>query len=836
MNRTESFIDQISFKPVFYLCNFIFVLCLLVSIYDINNWIGNTFPGFMFYSNGVVGEETLEEWSGVQYGVNSFDKIVAVEGVAVESAHQIYDYVADLEPGTSVNYKIQRGDRELNISVPSMVFGITDLLKLFGPLYLFSAMVFFLGLLVYVSKPNILQSKVFYLFCFIFSLWFFSSFDSHTNYVLDIETNIFMLVAPFFVMLSLVFPSEGRLYKHYGTKIITFAFFISLLLIILQTIYSSDTSVWSYLVLVTWFYILLSTIILFVSLFVSYFWSTNTLDRQRSLIVLVGSFLGFVVPSFLAIITVLFNYSNITYLILFVGFFPVSIAYAIVKHKLFDIHVIIQKTIVYSVTTAAVAGLFILSFFGLNLILSYELTFDNPFYLLILSAVVVIAINPLKNVVQNIVDASFFRNKLDYEKSVSEFSDSLPSLLNVKEITRHLMETLSKTLFNNTGYLFVCDRESGLYENCFSYKDGKLEKKQITIDDKQPLFNHLYQQKREIFKEDVTTLDYYAESRDELLSLFDSLDASIVFPLFFKDDLLGILFLGEKKSGQLYTTDDINFIKTIVSQTAISIKNSFSFELVEDYASELERKNQILKNIQEQLIHTEKMSAIGQLAAGIAHEIRNPLNIIEGARYYLSSQLDNGNSDSSVGEYLEYIQNEVIRTNRLIDQLLNFAKLDQGQPEDVDINDVIENVLVLSRKQIQDSGARIRKNMKENIPRVKGDSGQLWQVMINLLMNAIQSIDKNGEIKIESGITENYFSSGKDYVYAKITDNGSGIEDQDMPKIFDPFFTRKATGTGLGLSVSYKIIESHKGNILVSSKTGEGTSFILQLPLDSTQR
>ena len=83
-----------------------------------------------------------------------------------------------------------------------------------------------------------------------------------------------------------------------------------------------------------------------------------------------------------------------------------------------------------------------------------------------------IAINPLKNVVQNIVDASFFRNKLDYEKSVSEFSDSLPSLLNVKEITRHLMETLSKTLFNNTGYLFVCDRESGLYENCFSYKDG----------------------------------------------------------------------------------------------------------------------------------------------------------------------------------------------------------------------------------------------------------------------------------------------------------------------------------------------------------------------------
>jgi signal transduction histidine kinase len=101
-------------------------------------------------------------------------------------------------------------------------------------------------------------------------------------------------------------------------------------------------------------------------------------------------------------------------------------------------------------------------------------------------------------------------------------------------------------------------------------------------------------------------------------------------------------------------------------------------------------------------------------------------------------------------------------------------------------------------------------------------------------MNSIQSIDKDGEISIESGILQNYFNSGSDYVYTKITDNGSGIDEQDLPRIFDPFFTKKASGTGLGLSVSYKIIESHKGNILVSSRVGEGTSFILQLPLDNT--
>lgn len=833
MKRLESIQKQISFRLIFYICNFVFIFCLLVSIYDINDWIGNNFPGFMVYSNRVVGEETLDTWTGNRNGIVSFDKILAVDGKKINSSPEMYEYVAGTSAGTNIEYTILRAGKVTNVEVPSMEFDRTDFIKLFAPLFLLGSIVFLVGFFVYNSKPGLLQARVFYLFCFIFGLWVTTTFDSHTNYILDIETNLFMLVAPFFIMLSLVFPSESRLFRNHGSKIIAGSFLISLLLIATQNVFSSNTQVWSHVVLGSWFYILLSTIVLVVSLFVSYFRSQNTLDKHRSFIVLIGSFLGFVIPSGLAIITVLFNYSNITYLILFVGFFPISIAYAIVKHKLFDIHVIIQKTIVYSITTAAVAGLFIFSFFGLNLVLSHEIKLSSPFYLLLLSAVVVIAINPLKNLVQNIVDVSFFRNKYDYERSVSEFSDSLPSLLNVREISRHLMHTVNKTLFNDCGYLFICDRESGLYENCFSFQNGTLEKKNMRLDEEQPLFNYLYMHKKEIFREDILTLDDYNKSRDELIKLFDEMNASIVFPLFFKDDLLGLLFLGGKKSGQMYSTEDVNFIKTIVSQTAISIKNSFSFELVEDYADELENKNKVLKNIQEQLIHTEKMSAIGQLAAGIAHEIRNPLNIIEGARYYLSTQLENGDENSTVTDYLEYIQNEVIRTNRLIDQLLNFAKIDQGQSEDVDINSIIENVLVLSRKQIHDAGVKLTKQLGENLPTVKGDSGQLWQVLINLLMNSIQSVDKEGKINIESGILENYFNSGSGYVYTKITDNGSGIDDFDMPRVFDPFFTKKASGTGLGLSVSYKIIESHKGNILVSSKLGEGTSFILQLPMDN---
>ena len=163
------------------------------------------------------------------------------------------------------------------------------------------------------------------------------------------------------------------------------------------------------------------------------------------------------------------------------------------------------------------------------------------------------------------------------------------------------------------------------------------------------------------------------------------------------------------------------------------------------------------KMFRHSLIQAEKMSAIGHLASGIAHEIRNPLNIIEGARYYLSSLFSNGSDNGVAQEYLEYIQNEVIRTNRLIDSLLDFSKFQESNIENININNVIENVLILSRKQLSDSNIKIKKNLDDKLPTLKGDSNQLWQVVINLLMNSVQAInsvqEKNGEgeIVVESG-------------------------------------------------------------------------------------
>lgn len=238
----------------------------------------------------------------------------------------------------------------------------------------------------------------------------------------------------------------------------------------------------------------------------------------------------------------------------------------------------------------------------------------------------------------------------------------------------------------------------------------------------------------------------------------------------------------------------------------------------------VEIRTQELKNAQEQLIQSAKMAVVGQLASGTAHELNNPLTVILGHAQLLLKQEQ---KDREIRESLLEIEEHTKRCKEIIQNLLGFSRKYRMKDEKLNIDDVINNAIVISGHQLKIKNVEIIKEFGKNVPPIKGNRDLLEQVFFNLFMNAQQAMPKGGNITV-------YTELDKDNtVRIEVLDKGKGISKDDLPKVFDPFFTTKniGEGTGLGLFVTYSIIEKSEGRIRVESKgKGRGAKFIINLP------
>jgi|GEM_PF-3362107 len=235
------------------------------------------------------------------------------------------------------------------------------------------------------------------------------------------------------------------------------------------------------------------------------------------------------------------------------------------------------------------------------------------------------------------------------------------------------------------------------------------------------------------------------------------------------------------------------------------------------------------KQIQAQIQRSEKLSSIGQLAAGIAHEIGTPLNIISGNAEYLLMDMD---PDNPLTEELSIIVHQTDRITQLIQQLMDFARDNRPRLEPTDINALTRQTLKLTRHQMKEHSITLKKRLDEQIPPIVADAHQLQQVLLNIIINALHAMPEGGTLQIESAL-----DAERQQVVIRIGDTGFGIHPQDMKNIFNPFFTTKEVGqgTGLGLAVCHRIMENHQGRIEVESKPGEGSCFTLTLPFRTTE-
>lgn len=243
---------------------------------------------------------------------------------------------------------------------------------------------------------------------------------------------------------------------------------------------------------------------------------------------------------------------------------------------------------------------------------------------------------------------------------------------------------------------------------------------------------------------------------------------------------------------------------------------------LEKTSQELSAAYQKLRNTFKQLQKADRLAALGQLSAGIAHEIRNPLGSIKGSMDILETEIPPGHKKY---EFVAIIREEVARLNSMVDSFLKFARPPKPRLQPASINDLVETTLVLFRKRAQEGRIEIRKELAADLPSVDLDPDQIRQVLLNIFLNSSDSMPDGGILTIRTRA-----GSPERTVSIDISDSGAGIGDEELDHIFDPFFTTKAQGTGLGLSISYQLIQNHGGTVTARKNKDKGLTFHIELP------
>ncbi|MCP4577681.1 MAG: response regulator protein [Deltaproteobacteria bacterium] len=297
-------------------------------------------------------------------------------------------------------------------------------------------------------------------------------------------------------------------------------------------------------------------------------------------------------------------------------------------------------------------------------------------------------------------------------------------------------------------------------------------------------------------------IEYPQETWDEGVRMMIDMPLGIHEPM----GLIRIYFTKQRT----FSDDELDFIRTVAMHCACVIK-----------------RVQLMENQQSQFDHlatqVEKRSSLGRMAAGIAHEINNPLTGILLYSSNLSKKVEKG---SRLEEGLTIIIKETQRCKTIIQGLLEFSREQEPEMVQADINHIMESALGIVENEFHLRQVRIRKELADDMPKTFLDENQIEQVFINLLLNALQAVDDRGLVMVKSAVDP---ETGR--VQMEVSDNGCGITVENLKKIFEPFFSTKGDGTGLGLAVSCGIVENHKGNIRVFSKPGQGASFVVEFPI-----
>jgi len=312
--------------------------------------------------------------------------------------------------------------------------------------------------------------------------------------------------------------------------------------------------------------------------------------------------------------------------------------------------------------------------------------------------------------------------------------------------------------------------------------------------------------------------DVAAEPRYQ--QIVPGVQSEVAAPMTGGQSIIGVINIESRKLGA-FKPSDLELLMTLAAHAAKVWENAMLYQMAQERNRQLIESYEKLRQAQEQLIKKERLAALGEMAATVAHEIRNPMTAIRGFAQRIGRRLP---PYSTEREYLDVIISEVDRLDEVIQSVLDFGKKPVIRKQLTAIEGVINDALVILDAPIKRASLIVDRNISSGLPKLMLDEDQAKQVIINLVQNAVDATPPGGAISIDA------VADGS-HVLVRFTDSGSGVDDAMRDKIFDPFFTTKVHGTGLGLAMVKRIVEEHGGSISVENATGRGASFVMRLPL-----
>ncbi len=295
-------------------------------------------------------------------------------------------------------------------------------------------------------------------------------------------------------------------------------------------------------------------------------------------------------------------------------------------------------------------------------------------------------------------------------------------------------------------------------------------------------------------------------------------------PLRAKEEVIGVLQVVDNQVGR-FEAQDLELLEPLAASAAIAIENARLYE-------SLQAQVRSLQKAQAQLVQSEKMAALGRLAASLAHEINNPLQSVQNCLTLTREEMDGSGRPEKLDRYLGIVESEIDRIGSVVRRMYDFYRPARQEFQLTNLHAVLESVLDLTGKQLQHSGVTVERVWAGDLPGVLANADHLKQVFLNLVLNAIDAMPGGGRLRIRTAPDQS--PTNEAVARLEFSDTGEGMSPEILAHLFEPFFTTKEGGSGLGLSISYAIIETHRGQISVQSRVGVGTTFTILLPAAST--